>query len=123
MSVKVGTDILEIDRFRKVLNRRPGLRQKVFTPPEVAYCDSKADAIPHFAARFCAKEAFAKAIGTGVRQFSMSEVEIVRNEMGKPDIELRGEAERVAERLAVKAIDLSISHSKLFVVAVVVIEI
>ncbi|TAN30371.1 MAG: holo-[acyl-carrier-protein] synthase [Actinomycetota bacterium] len=123
MSVKVGTDILEIDRLREVLKRRPGLRQKVFTPHEVAYCDSKADAIPHFAARFCAKEAFAKAIGTGVRQFSMSEVEVVRNELGKPDIELWGEAKRIAESLAVKEIDLSISHSELFVVAVVVIEI
>ena len=123
MSIKVGTDILEIDRFRRVLERRPGLREKVFTEAEVAYCESKADSVPHFAARFCAKEAFSKAIGTGVREFSMSEVEVVRNDLGKPCIELLGRVYKIASDLAVKDVDVSISHSDLFAVAVVVIEI
>ncbi len=123
MSIKVGTDILEIDRFRRVLERRPGLREKVFTEAEVSYCESKADSVPHFAARFCAKEAFSKAIGTGVREFSMSEVEVVRNDLGKPRIELSGRAYKIASDLAVKDVDVSISHSDLFAVAVVVIEI
>ncbi len=123
MSIKVGTDILEIDRFRRVLERRPGLREKVFTEAEVSYCESKADSVPHFAARFCAKEAFSKAIGTGVREFSMSEVEVVRNDLGKPRIELSGRAYKIASDLAVKDVEVSISHSDLFAVAVVVIEI
>ncbi|MDA8080204.1 MAG: holo-ACP synthase [Actinomycetota bacterium] len=122
MSITVGTDILEINRFRKVLERRPGLRRKIFTEAEVAYCESKADSIPHFAARFCAKEAFSKAIGSGVRAFSMSEVEVVRNDLGKPGIELSGRAQKIASDLAVKDVDVSMSHSDLFAVAVVVVE-
>ncbi|NNN18229.1 MAG: holo-ACP synthase [Acidimicrobiaceae bacterium] len=123
MSVRVGTDILEIARFRTVLERRPGLRKKLFTPEEILYCDAKKDNIPHLAARFCAKEAFSKAIGTGVRNFSMSEVEVVRNGLGKPNIVLYGRARNVAANIAIKEIDLSISHSGLFVAAVVLIEI
>ncbi len=122
MSIKVGTDIMEIDRFRKALERRPRLKEKLFTVDEVAYCESRADPAQHFAVRFCAKEAFSKALGTGVSKFSMSEVEVVRDERGKPGIALSGRAKGVAEALAAKGMDLSMSHSDLFVIAVVVIE-
>ncbi len=122
MSIKVGTDIMEIERFRKVLQRRSRLKEKLFTLDEVAYCESKADPAPHFAARFCAKEAFSKALGTGVSMFSMSEVEVLRNEKGKPGLKLAGRAKKAAESFAVTGMDLSMSHSDLFAIAVVVFE-
>lgn len=123
MSIRVGTDIMEIDRFRKVLARRPGLKQKLFSDGELAYCESKADPTPHLAARFCAKEAVSKALGTGVRGFSMSEVEVVRDGFGRPSIELHGRALKLADTVAARSLEVSISHSKLFALAVVVIEI
>lgn len=123
MSVRVGTDIVEVERFRTVLDRRPGLRQKLFTDDELAYCDSQADPAPHLAARFSAKEALSKAIGTGIRELSMIEIEVTRNEMGKPGLVLWGRAKEITENLGIKDVDLSISHSHQFVVAVVVIEI
>lgn len=123
MSVRVGTDIVEVERFRAVLNRRPGLREKLFTSGELAYCDSKADPAQHLAARFSAKEAFSKAIGTGIRELSMIDIEVNRNELGKPGLSLWGRAKEAAETLGMKELDLSISHSHQFVVAVVVIEI
>lgn len=122
MSIKVGTDLLEVERFRTVMERRPGLRRKLFTELELAYCDTRPDPIPHLAARFCAKEAFSKALGTGIREFSMSEVEVVRNELGKPSLRLFGGAADVAKRIGVGDLDISISHSAHFAVAVVVIQ-
>ena len=122
MPIKVGTDIMDIERFRQVLERRPRLKDKIFTVGEVAYCEAKADPAPHFAARFCAKEAFAKALGTGVSKFSMFEVEVVNTKQGKPELELYGRARTAAVGAWVRDLDLSISHSNFAAIAVVVLE-
>lgn len=122
MPVKVGTDLVEIERFRLVLERRPRLREKIFTQEELRYCDSKPQPFQHLAARFSAKEAFSKAVGTGVRSFSMREVEVCRDGFGKPGILLTDRALDLAQKLKIVDMDLSISHSQLFVISVVVIE-
>lgn len=122
MAIKVGTDIVEIERFSKVIERRPGLRTKLFSPSELAYCDIKANPNQHLAARFCAKEAFAKAIGTGIRSFAMRDVEVSVDQIGKPFLKLSEKAFKVAYDLGIRDMDVSLSHSKDLAMAVVVVD-
>lgn len=122
MPIALGSDILEIDRLRTILARRPALKSKLFTSLELAYCESKADPIRHFAVRFCAKEAFAKALGIGVRGFTLREVEVVNDIFGKPALHLGGNALGLYERMGGSALSLSMSHSREFALAVVVLE-
>lgn len=120
--INVGTDIIEIERFRRVLERRPALRKKIFSDLELTYCDSKASPPQHLAARFCAKEAFSKAIGTGIRSFAMRDVEVTLDDKGKPSLQLSENALKVACDLGVKQIDVSLSHSMSYAIAVVVVD-
>lgn len=122
MAIKIGTDIVEIERFGKVIERRPGLRTKLFSPSELAYCDFKANPVQHLAARFCAKEAFAKAIGTGIRSFSMRDVEVAVDQKGKPSLKLSEKAFKIAFDLGMRDMDVSLSHGKSLAIAVVVVD-
>ena len=113
-----GVDIIEISRVRRVLERYADRFQgRVFTPEEIAYCRGRA---PNLAARFAAKEATMKALGTGVRGVGWKEIEVVRQPSGAPGIQLYGRAEVRAQRLGVTEIALSISHSQEYAVAFVV---
>jgi len=113
-----GVDIIEISRVRRVLERYADrFQQRVFTPGEIAYCQGRA---PNLAARFAAKEATMKALGTGVRGVSWKEIEVVRQPSGAPSIQLYGRAQARAQRLGVTEIALSLSHSQEFAVAFVV---
>jgi len=115
-----GVDIIEIPRVGRVLERY-GRRflERVFTPGEIAYCRERP---PNLAARFAAKEATMKALGTGVRGVGWKDIEVVRHESGAPAIELHGRGERRAQRLGVREISLSISHSRDYAVAFVVVR-
>ena len=115
-----GVDIIEIPRVGRVLERY-GRRflERVFTPGEIAYCRERP---PNLAARFAAKEATMKALGTGVRGVSWKDIEVVRHESGAPSVKLHGRAERRAQRLGVREISLSISHSRDYAVAFVVVR-
>ena len=115
-----GVDIIEISRVRRVLERY-GQRflDRVFTPEEIEYCRGRA---PNLAARFAAKEATMKALGTGVRGVGWKDIEVVRAESGAPGIKLSGRAERRAGRFGVQETALSISHSQEYAVAFVLIE-
>ena len=95
-----GIDIIEISRVRGVLERY-GQRflNRIFTPAEIAYCRERA---PNLAARFAAKEATMKALGTGVRGVGWKDIEVVRHESGAPSIELHGRAKQRAQRLGVQ---------------------
>lgn len=122
MPFRVGTDILEIERFSKVINRRPGIREKIFTQNELEYCDLRSRPSQHLAARFCAKEAFAKALGTGIKDFNMRDIEVLNGSSGKPKLIM---SKRIIELFGpghILDVDLSISHSDLFAIAVVIIE-
>jgi len=116
--LSVGVDIIEIERIEGVL-RRHGQRflQRVYTPAEQAYCRGR---VPELAARFAAKEAVSKALGTGLRGIAWREMEILGDERGKPLVRLHGRAKARAEELGLSAFALSLSHSRDYAVALVV---
>ncbi|MCH8107023.1 MAG: holo-ACP synthase [Chloroflexi bacterium] len=115
-----GIDIIEISRVRRVLEQY-GQRflDRIFTPAEIAYCRERA---PNLAARFAAKEATMKALGTGVRGVGWKDIEVVRQESGAPSIELHGRAKQRAQRLGVQEVAVSLSHSRDYAVASVVVR-
>ena len=118
MIIGLGTDIIEIERVRKAVAKK-NLRDNVFTENEQAYCESRGkNSAASYAARFAAKEAFFKALGTGIFT-RLTDVEIIKDERGAPKINLRGKAETLA---AGKKVSLSMSHSKDFATAVCIIE-
>ena len=120
MTLASGVDIIEISRVKGVLERY-GQRflDRVYTAGEIAYCRGRA---PNLAARFAAKEATMKALGTGVRGVGWKDIEVVRHESGAPGVLLQGRAKRRAQRLGVRDISLSISHSREYAVAFVVVQ-
>ena len=113
-----GVDIIEIDRIQKVLERW-GQRflQRIYTEEEISYCR---DRPPNLAARFAAKEATMKALGTGLRGVGWKDIEVVRGPGGAPSIRLYGRALLRAEKLEVAEMALSLSHSRNYAVAFVV---
>ena len=119
----IGTDIIEIQRVEEKLRRTGGLKTRVFTPREIAYCESKAKSAQHFAARFAAKEAFLKAIGTGwSRGYRFVDIEILNNEQGKPELLLQGKVKSFCEENGITGFHVSLSHIKDLAKAVVVLE-
>jgi holo-[acyl-carrier protein] synthase len=117
--VTVGTDLIEIARIRRALERYPGFKERCFTEAERAYCDSRPNPPQHYAARFAGKEAIGKAIGFGVaRAFAWQEIEIAGRP--KPDVTLSGRMLAWAERVGAGVIDLSMSHSRELATAVAV---
>jgi holo-[acyl-carrier protein] synthase len=119
----IGTDIIEIGRVDEKLRRTAGLKKRVFTPREIAYCESKARSAQHYAARFAAKEAFLKAIGTGWRNgFRFVDIEILNNEQGKPELFLQGKVKIFCEENGITGLHVSLSHIKDVAKAVVVLE-
>lgn len=117
----IGIDIEEIARF-ETLTKEWGLRfeKKVYTDEEIRYCSGKTRPPQHFAARFAAKEAFSKAIGTGwTGAFRWTDVEVRNDEAGKPSFILYNS---LAERFGDLNIQLSLSHSGAYVAAMVIIQ-
>jgi len=119
----IGTDIIEVERIKQNIFNSKSLKTKLFTKKEIEYCDSKKRFAEHFAARFAAKEAFFKALGTGWRNgFAFNEVEISNNELGKPFINISGKVKEFVEQEQITNIHLSISHIKDTAIAFVTIE-
>jgi holo-[acyl-carrier protein] synthase len=118
--VRVGIDLIEIERIRRALERYPGFRDRCFTPAEQAYCDSRANPAESYAGRFAGKEAVGKALGVGVR-FTWKEIEIVGRP--KPGVTLYGRTLAAAERLRAGAIDLSMTHSRELAAAICVVAV
>ncbi|MDQ3538187.1 MAG: holo-ACP synthase [Actinomycetota bacterium] len=111
--VGVGVDAIEIDRVAAALARTPSLLARLFTEGERAACLSRCGdlKVGGLAARFAAKEAVAKALGTGIRGFGFREVEIGNDDLGKPIVTLHGAAADVAAQQGVSAVHLSLSTS------------
>jgi len=104
--MKVGLDLIEIQRIRDALERYPRFRERCFTEAEREYCDSRANPAQHYAARFAGKEAVGKALGFGVaRAFAWKDVEIAGRP--KPSVRLSGRIEAWSERVGAGEIDLS----------------
>jgi holo-[acyl-carrier protein] synthase len=119
MATRTGTDLIEIERIRRALSR-PGFRDRCFTPAEQAYCDSRRNPPESYAARFCGKEAVGKALGCGVR-FTWKEIEIVG--LHKPGVTLTGKTRAFADRIGLRDIDVSLTHSHTMAGAVCVVEV
>ena len=113
----MGVDLIEIARVRRALERHPGFRERCFTEAERAYCESRANPAQHYAARFAGKEAVGKALGVGVH-FTWREIEIAGRP--KPGVHLSGWTAGVAERIGVRRVELSMTHSKELAAAIAV---
>ena len=116
--LSVGVDIIEIDRVAATLARfGDRFLKRIYTTGEISYCRGRA---PQLAARFAAKEAVMKALGTGTRGVGWQEVEVTRKRSGEPGIALHGRAAIRAEKLGIDRLALSLSHSRNYAVASVV---
>ena len=124
MIVGTGIDIVEVPRIAAAIERfGERFLARVFTPDEIRYCKSKANCIERFAARFAAKEAALKALGTGMsRGISWQHVEIRREPGGRPTIQFSGKAAEIAERLGTRRASLSLTHTKQQAMAQVILE-
>ncbi|MBF6599725.1 MAG: holo-ACP synthase [Dehalococcoidia bacterium] len=118
MQYAVGIDAIEIGRVRKVLARHPQrFLRRVYTREEVAFCRGR---VPELAARFAAKEAVMKALGTGARGIAWREIEILPDQRGKPLVYLHGQAQRRADAIGLRGVDVSLTHSLELAIAAVV---
>ncbi len=107
----IGTDLISVDRIHRAAERTGGrFLRRVFTTAERRYCQAKAQEYNLFAARFAAKEAVLKALGTGLSQCSWQDVEIISAVTGQPEVRLYGGAAMVAGKLGVDRVLISLSH-------------
>jgi len=107
----LGVDIVEIERMGRALARRPRMRDRLFSAEEQAYCDARNKPEIHYAMRFAAKEAVLKALGTGFSGIRFRDVEVVRDERGRPVPRLSGRAAEVADAAGVVEMHLSLSFT------------
>jgi len=110
--VRVGVDIVGVDRVRRLMAESSGVEETVFTPTELAYCRGKRRGADHLAARFAGKEAVLKALGTGLgRRMRWLDVEIVPGARGRPLVHLHGAVAEYAKSNGVSDVEVSLSHS------------
>ncbi|NLH95955.1 MAG: holo-ACP synthase [Clostridiaceae bacterium] len=124
MAVRCGVDIIEIERIRRSLEELGSFRDRVFTGHEISWCESRNRArYESYAARFAAKEAVLKALGTGLADgIEWKDIEIRNDEKGKPEVVLAGRALEIYRAMGARSIDISLSHCGSHAVAFVVIE-
>ena len=115
--VGIGIDIEEIERVARVFST-PRALARVFTPHEIAYCQPKRNRFQHLAVRFAAKEALFKALGTGLSGgLHWTDAEVLNEPSGKPYLTLSGAAKDLADQLGIQTILVSLSHSRQYAVA------
>ena len=124
MIVGIGTDLAEVDRIRKSMDRYGDrFLKRVYTDAEIAYASRKANQAERFAARFAAKEAGMKALGTGLRRgVTWKDFEVINESSGRPALRLSGVAQQIAGRMKVGRISLSLTHTAEMAMAVVIFE-
>ncbi len=123
MIIGIGTDIVEVSRIEKKLNTNTYFKQHVYAEKEILYCDAQPNAAMNYSARWAVKEAFLKAFGvTFIGNHRLPEIETVHNEHGKPSIELHGNTKIQFEQKGYTKIHVSISHTKEYATAYVIIE-
>lgn len=123
MVIGVGVDIVEIRRISQALMGSRSMAKRVFTEKEIAYCGQGKTQYQHYAGRFAAKEAALKALGTGWQGgIRWTDVEVVPGSCGKPELCLYGKARELFQKAGASRAMLSITHSKEYAVAVVVLE-
>ncbi|MCQ2361820.1 MAG: holo-ACP synthase [Acidaminococcaceae bacterium] len=118
----VGCDLVTVARMEKAV-QQTGFLTRVFTEKEIAYCESRGmQKIASLSARFAAKEAVLKALGTGLRNGKLTDVEVIQDDLGQPGILLHGEIKKIADNKEIKNIQLSLSHEGGQALAMVVME-
>lgn len=116
-----GIDLVEIQRIKKIVERKPHFLTRYFSEKEKTYFDTKLqNAYQSIAANFAAKEAVSKALGTGIRGFDLRDIEILRNHLGAPYILLSGNAKTLSETLGISQWYISLSHSENYAIASVI---
>ncbi|MGL4796398.1 MAG: holo-ACP synthase [Paraclostridium sp.] len=113
----IGIDIVEIDRIQEAVNKNKRFLEKLFTEKEIKYFESKNFRIETIAGNFAAKEAISKAIGTGIRNFNFIDIEVLRNDLGKPIVKTYNNLNDMCIDYNVLEIKVSISHSNKYAVA------
>lgn len=124
MIVGLGIDVVEVDRIRDSLQRfGDRFAARILTPAEAGYCSACADPALHVAARFAAKEAAGKALGTGIGiELAWHDVEVVRHPSGAPELRLVGKGRALADQRSITRIHLSLTHTAQSAAAVVILE-
>lgn len=121
--MRIGIDIIEIDRVRRLADREMNGTHRFYTEDEIAYCCNHGkQQYASFAGIFSAKEAFVKALGTGFRFGQWQEIEVCHDQWGAPSIVLQGTYREMAEQRQIGQIHLSISHSQAYAVAEIILE-
>ena len=119
----LGNDIIEIERIRQAIERSSSFVERVYTPHEIDYCESRNKGrYESFAGIYAAKEAFIKALGTGMRHGSWQDIEIYHDELGAPLIRLQDTFKNIYETLGYTNIHVSISHCKEYAMSTVILE-
>lgn len=123
MIIGIGTDIVKVERIRRLLERYPGFVDKVFSRAEISYCDARSNSEQSYAARFAAKEALMKALGTGWDgKVNWKDIEVVQFGRSRPEILAHQGTSELLATLGVTAIHLSLSHEQEYALAFVVLE-
>lgn len=119
----IGCDLADVERIGKAIERN-GFKERVYTPEEISYCTASSgkDKVQSYAVRFAAKEAFLKAIGTGLRGGELTEISVVNDDLGKPELKVTGYFASYIEKMGVTKIHLTLSHTATTAMAVVALE-
>ncbi|MFZ7988100.1 MULTISPECIES: holo-ACP synthase [Fusobacterium] len=121
MIVGIGNDIIEIERIEKAISKE-GFKNKVYTQRELENIEKRGDRVETYAGIFSAKEAISKAIGTGVREFSLTDLEILNDDLGKPYVAVSEKLDKIIkDKKEDYQIEISISHSKKYATAVAIV--
>lgn len=118
--IGIGLDTVEVDRFRRTLQRTPSIVDRLFTEGERVYAGSARDPAERLAVRFAAKEAAMKALGVGLGAIDWHDIEVVRAESGEPSLAVSGRASALAREQGVTSWSVSLSHTGSVAMAVVV---
>ena len=120
ITLGIGTDLVECERFRLALERRPRIAERLFSDAEREYSFKHREPVPRLAARFAAKEAVMKAMGVGLWKFALRDVEVTRLPSGQPEIALYDKAAALAEQRGVASWHLTLTHTDSMAMAVAV---
>ena len=121
MIIGIGNDIIEIERIEKAISKE-GFKNTVYTQKELENIEKRGDRVETYAGIFSAKEAISKAIGTGVREFSLTDLEILNDDLGKPYVAVSEKLDKIIkDKKENYQIEISISHSKKYAIAMVII--
>jgi holo-[acyl-carrier protein] synthase len=119
----IGTDNIEVRRIRDIIEKDEDFLSEIFTESEIDYCKKMNHKEEHYAARFSAKEAFMKALGTGWRYgIRFADIGVFHDELGKPHLELSGKADEMVKKEGISSMHVSLSHTKSMASAFVILE-